>query len=53
MNATAIFYNNDTDCTLTVPNANGGTTYHPFEKVSTMLNFARENGYKITSTKTV
>jgi hypothetical protein len=48
MNAKAIFYNNDTDCTLAVPNSKGGTTFHPFEKVSTMVNFASENGYAIT-----
>lgn len=48
MNAKAIFYNNDTDCTLAVPNEKGGTTFHLFEKVSAMVNFAREKGYAVT-----
>lgn len=42
--AKAIFYNNSTYCTLAVPNSKGGTTYHPFEKVSDMVNYCREHG---------
>ncbi len=53
MNAKAIFYNHDTDCTLAVPNAKGGTTYTLYEKVSTMLNEAKANGYTITEVETV
>lgn len=43
MNAKAIFYNNSTDCTLAVPNAKGGTTYHIFYSVSQMVNYCREH----------
>jgi hypothetical protein len=46
MNATVHFYNNSTDCTLAVPNSNGGTTYHLFESVSEAVNYCRVNGIK-------
>ncbi len=52
MNAKMIFYNNSTDCTLAVPNAQGGTTYHLFERVSDMVNYAHDNGYKLAEVET-
>lgn len=53
MKATAIFYNDSTDCVLAAPNAKGGTTYTIFDSVSTMLNYANENGFKITEVETI
>lgn len=50
MNATAIFYDNTADVVLAVQTANG-IVRHIFEKVSSMLNFAREMGIEIVSTR--
>ena len=50
MNATAIFYDNTADAVLAVQTANG-IVRHIFEKVSSMLNFAREMGIEIVSTR--
>ncbi len=48
--AKVIFYNDSTDCTLTVPNSKGGTTYTVFERVSDMVNYCRENGIEAEPT---
>lgn len=53
MKATAIFHNDSTGCELSTPNTLGGTTYTLFDSVSTMLNYADENGFKNTEVETI
>lgn len=48
MKAKAIFYKDSTDCTLAVPNSKGGTTFHPFEHVSEMVNYCNEHHIEAT-----
>lgn len=49
MNATTHFYDSDTNVVLQTPNSKGGSTYTLFEKVSSMINHAREIGAVITN----
>ena len=49
MNATAHFYDSDTNVVLQTPNSKGGSTYTLFEKVSIMIYHARETGMEITN----
>lgn len=47
--AKAIFYKNNTDCTLAVPNDKGGTTFLLFDTTSQLVNYCRDNGISATA----
>lgn len=48
MNATVHFYHNATDCVLSTPRTNGGTTHTLFESVSQCWQHIRDNGLHVT-----
>lgn len=48
--AKAIFYTDSTDCTLAVPNAQGGTTYILFDSVSSLVNHCLTHGIEAQPT---
>ena len=48
--AKAIFYTDSTDCTLAVPNAQGGTTYTLFDSVSQLVNHCLSHGIEAQPT---
>ena len=47
MEATVHFYDDDTQCVLTVPRDNGGVNNIIFEAVSSLVNYAKEIGATI------
>lgn len=52
MEATVHFYDDDTQCVLAVPRDNGGVNNIIFEAVSSLVNYAKEIGAKITRIET-
>ena len=52
MKATVLFYDNDSNCFLEVPNHLGGKTWYLFHAVSECWNYAKKIGATITRTET-
>lgn len=50
--STAHFYDGDTDVVLQTRNANGGSTFTLFDKVSSMINHAARIGVEIANVVT-
>ena len=49
MEATAHFYDGDTNVALQYPNERGGSTFYFCDEVSEILNYAKRNGMDITN----